>query len=181
VNPLGDYTNEAWHRVGRLLFGNNYEEISGYDYHLTEQYRDPGPSRPFSGGYRTFAPSELIRDVSRAYFRLDQFHKIEAWFEARGFDLDKSISKEEFEKLLNGQAEPLPLFSKSMIKDHVHDFVTSCRAASPAIHPTQDACVAAWKDKHGDVARKRVRAAFNTYAKDHGIEVKEGRPRKPAE
>jgi hypothetical protein len=94
---LGDYTDEAWRRVGEMLFFN-YEPLTSYDFDLTQRYRDFGGQPSFGSGHRTFPPEELTRDVDRAYFRLRQHRKIDDWFEANGFDLEKPILKEEFER-----------------------------------------------------------------------------------
>jgi hypothetical protein len=177
---LGDYTNEAWRRVGRMLFGNSYEQLTGYDRYLTKQYRNPGPVPGqsgvgisyFDGRYRTFAPPELVVEVNRAYFRLVQYNKIDAWFEAEGFDLEKPISKEEFERRLTEPA-PSPKITNAMIDDHVL-VDPKLGIGSKMAHPTQDACIKAWEAKHGSAARDRVRVRYNTYAEDRGIPVKPG-------
>jgi hypothetical protein len=151
-----------------MLFGNSYEELTGYDFHLTQRYYDPG--RPPAGYRRQFAPPALVRDVSRAYFRLAQHSKIGAWFEAEGFDLEKPISKEEFERR---STAPSPKITNAMIDAHVL-VDPKLGIVSKMAHPTQDACVKAWVAKHGSAARDRVRDTYNAHAEARGITVKRG-------
>jgi len=156
-----------------MLFGNSYEELTGYDFHLTERYSEPGrPLTRSSTGYRQFPPPELVREVSRAYFRLVQLNKINAWFEAEGFDLEKPISKEEFEQR-STEPPPSPKITNAMIDDHVL-VDPKLGIDSKMAHSTQDACIKAWEAKHGSAARDRVRVRYNTHAEDRGIPVKPG-------
>src|SRR5262249_59930730 len=103
---------------------------------------------------------------------LAQYHKIDAWFEAEGFDLEKPISKEEFEWRSTAPA-PSSKITNAMIDGHVL-VDPKLGIDSKMAHPTQDACVNAWKAKHGAAARDRVRDRYNTHAKAREIPVKPG-------
>jgi hypothetical protein len=146
----------------------NYEELTSYDFHLTQQYFDPGGPPTVSGHRRTFTPPELIKDVSRAYFRLAQHNKIDAWFEDRGFDLEKPISKEEFEKHLADESTKAatPKITKADARDFAINYFNS------AARPTMDDCEIKWP--HGSRARKLLRIEYRKEAESRGIPVKPG-------
>src|SRR5262249_39118406 len=188
--PTDKAWRKAWLSVAHKLYGNYYEELTPYDRHLTEQYdppsrfsdgitRDHQPASLLPGGI-TFVtgfqqdnpPPELVDKVDRAYFRLAQHDKIEAWFEDRGFDLKKPISEEEFERHFDTPAPALKI-TNAMIDDHVL-VAPKLGIDSKMAHPTQDACVKAWEAKHGSAARERVRNRYNHHAEKRGITVKRG-------
>jgi hypothetical protein len=91
-------TDKTWDRVAEMLFPN--EPVRGLterDAWLVNRYRDPAPSEaeylvhPFDS--RAAPPKELIAEIDRAYFRLSLQQKVEAWFEAEGFDVSSDFCR----------------------------------------------------------------------------------------
>lgn len=175
-------TREAWQRVASRRL-SDYEELTEHDDYLIERYQDPSqaeywPSSDSFSSPRVPAPRELVREVSRSYFRLEQHNIVAAWFEAEGFDLSKpTISKEEFEKRFADYFGE-PAVARKISAVEIEDFVREYLKSTP--HRTMDDCENKWKAQHGSSARELLRVKYHDIAKTLGVSVKEGRPEKLA-
>jgi len=153
------------------------EAISDLDAFLIDNYHPPHDMHHsgIGAGHKIFASNEHMARVYQAYSRLSRRQRVYQWFEERGFDLGQgAIQKTVFERhLAAARAAASPKITTAMIDDHVL-VDPKLGIDSKMAHPTQDACVKAWKAKYESAARDRVRDRYNKHAKDRGIPVKPG-------
>ena len=165
-------TLKAWLRVAKMLFAN-YEELTDHDAWLIEQYHDPSQTEfhpTLESSHRVWAPTPLIPEVDRAYFRLAQDNTIAAWFEANGFDISKPTIPKEFERRLAGNraAVSKPATSADARADFVRRYFDSTK------RPSMKECENEWAKEHGSSARELLRNDYRDEAKRRKINVKRG-------
>jgi len=140
---------------------------------LIEQYHDPSQTEfhpTLESSHRVWAPTPLIPEVDRAYFRLAQDNTIAAWFEANGFDISKPTIPKEFERRLAGNraAVSKPATSADARADFVRCYFDSTK------RPSMKECENEWAKEHGSSARELLRNDYRDEAKRRKINVKRG-------
>jgi hypothetical protein len=115
--PISISTNDAWFHYAKLRFPD--EKVWGIterDRWLINHYRNPAQTGNDEDSFyavvdgsvtsigRAYAPKKLEGEVDRAYYRYSVQQEIDAWFEAKGFDLSQpTIPKHLFEAAVQAE------------------------------------------------------------------------------
>jgi hypothetical protein len=123
--------------------------------------------------HRTRAPETLCVEVDRAYYRLSLVDRIDAWFQAHGFDLSAecAFSRSDFEArlpVISAKAAATTVLRRREMPRFVKQYLQTPK-------PTLRGARAEWAKSHGASDREALDAEVHKQAKELGVPIKPGR------